>query len=479
MGRVEKTIFISYRRTNIPWALAIYQNLTTHGFDVFFDYESIASGDFEQIILGNIRARAHFLVILTPSALERCNEPGDWLRREIETALDEKRNIVPIFLEGFDFGSPSISKYLTGKLVKLKNYNGLNIPAGYFNEAMERIRSKFLNIALDAVLHPVSITVKKAVEQQQNAASDAINIQEKELNSQEWYERGIETPNLDEKVICYTEAIRLKPDFCWAYNNRGVAFYEKGEFDNAINDYSEAIQLQPDYANIYNNRGVARKKNGDIKGAITDYNEAIRVNPDLADAYINRSYAHEGIGDLDSAIKDYTEILRLDPQNPIHFRNRASVRQDNGDTDNAIADYTEAIRLKPDFAEAYNGRGIARKEKSDLNGALIDFTEAIWISPHDDAYYNNRGAIRSMQKDIDGAIKDFNEAIRLNPNNVMAYYNRASNCAYIRNYSAAVSDYQKFLDLDGGKQHQNQEEIEKRIKDLKRRAFIDKSEFKI
>src|SRR4051812_45333004 len=80
MERIEKTVFISYRRTNVPWALAVYQNLTNHGYDVFFDYTGIASGDFERIILGNIKASAHFLVLLTPSALERCSDPGDWLR---------------------------------------------------------------------------------------------------------------------------------------------------------------------------------------------------------------------------------------------------------------------------------------------------------------------------------------------------------------------------------------------------------------
>ena len=55
MARVEKTVFISYRRTNAPWALAIFQNLHNNGYDVFFDYEGIASGDFEGVILGNIR----------------------------------------------------------------------------------------------------------------------------------------------------------------------------------------------------------------------------------------------------------------------------------------------------------------------------------------------------------------------------------------------------------------------------------------
>src|SRR5271166_2223435 len=101
MERIEKTVFISYRRTNVPWALAIFQNLTQHGYDVFFDFSGIASGDFENVILENIHARAHFVVLLTPSALERCGDPEDWLRREIEAALESRRNIVPLMLEGF------------------------------------------------------------------------------------------------------------------------------------------------------------------------------------------------------------------------------------------------------------------------------------------------------------------------------------------------------------------------------------------
>ena len=128
MGRIEKTVFISYRRTNLPWALFIYQNLTMHGYDVFFDYQSIDSGNFEKVILENIKARAHFLVILTPSALERCKKPDDWLRREIETAMDEKRNIVPLMMEGFDFGSPLVKEALTGKLAVLSGINALSVP---------------------------------------------------------------------------------------------------------------------------------------------------------------------------------------------------------------------------------------------------------------------------------------------------------------------------------------------------------------
>jgi formylglycine-generating enzyme required for sulfatase activity len=174
MARIEKTVFISYRRTDVYTALAVYESLKNQGYDVFFDYRSIPSGDFEQIITSNIRARAHFLLILTPTALDGCNEPGDWLRREIEIAIDEKRNIVPLFFKGFRFGAPSVTEQLTGKLKNLNRYNGLNVHEDYFEEAMQRVRTQFLSRPLDTVLHPVSTEVQRVVQEEQNAADEAL-----------------------------------------------------------------------------------------------------------------------------------------------------------------------------------------------------------------------------------------------------------------------------------------------------------------
>ena len=174
MARIEKTVFISYRRKDISWALAVYQYLMSQKYDVFFDYTSLSGGDFEQIIISNIKARAHFILILTPTALDRCNQPGDWLRREIETAIDEKRNIIPLFFEGFNFGNPSVIEKLTGKLVAINHYNGLDVPAGYFLEAMERLCGRYLNLPLNSVLHPVNTQVRKKVDEERIAANNAL-----------------------------------------------------------------------------------------------------------------------------------------------------------------------------------------------------------------------------------------------------------------------------------------------------------------
>jgi hypothetical protein len=170
MKRVEKTVFISYRRHDEPWALAVFGDLTHHGYDVFVDYDGIASGNFETAILENIKARAHFLVLLTPNALERSGELRDWMRLEIEAALDSGRNIVPLMLEGFNFDAPSTQSQLVGTLDPLRRINGLPVPEGYFSEAMERLRNRFLNQRVDTELHHASESAQQVAKEQKDKA---------------------------------------------------------------------------------------------------------------------------------------------------------------------------------------------------------------------------------------------------------------------------------------------------------------------
>ena len=144
MDAPPPTVFLSYRRDVSSFiARSVFMDLRQHGYDVFMDVESIDSGQFETIILAQIAARAHFLVILTHGTLERCQAPDDWLRREIEYAIALRRNVVPILVNDFRFDD-NASTYLTGRLRELPRYNGLSLPQDYFDAAMERLRTRFL-----------------------------------------------------------------------------------------------------------------------------------------------------------------------------------------------------------------------------------------------------------------------------------------------------------------------------------------------
>ncbi|MGH8487718.1 MAG: toll/interleukin-1 receptor domain-containing protein, partial [Gammaproteobacteria bacterium] len=88
----------SYRRdaTGKAFARSIKQELKHHGYDVFLDVDCIDAGQWEEQILTQVPKRAHFLLLLTPGALDRCADEADWVRREFLLARERGRNIVPV-----------------------------------------------------------------------------------------------------------------------------------------------------------------------------------------------------------------------------------------------------------------------------------------------------------------------------------------------------------------------------------------------
>ncbi len=94
----DKTVFISYRRdaAGRGFARSLAEALTHRGYDVFLDVDSIDAGRWAEQIAAEVAARAHFLLLLTPGALDGCADEADWVRREYELAARHGRNVVPV-----------------------------------------------------------------------------------------------------------------------------------------------------------------------------------------------------------------------------------------------------------------------------------------------------------------------------------------------------------------------------------------------
>lgn len=100
-------VFISYRRDGGETTARIIRDaLRERGYRVFFDVESLRSGNFNDALLETIRQCKDFLLICSPHALDRCVNEGDWVRRELLCALENKKKVIPIMLQGFSFPKP-------------------------------------------------------------------------------------------------------------------------------------------------------------------------------------------------------------------------------------------------------------------------------------------------------------------------------------------------------------------------------------
>jgi hypothetical protein len=215
MSDEAKTVFISYRRGPSRYiARAIFENLRHHDYDPFLDVEDLDSGGWEEIIFNQIAARTHFVIILSIGTLERCNDPDDMLRREIEYAIETKRNIIPITVDDFRFDS--YNSYLVDNLEKLQSYNALPLHYEFFEESMIRLR-KWLLLSKTKPLpsiHPIPQIEEEKVEQIiENVINEGTPTPEQLKAEQLKVQAGTKRDGGDLRgaTVDYLKALRLNP----------------------------------------------------------------------------------------------------------------------------------------------------------------------------------------------------------------------------------------------------------------------------
>ena len=94
-------VFISYRRSDGTDKARILD--LAFGIDdcrTFLDFKSLGVGAFDKRLEDAVLDAPIFVMVLTPDYFARCNEEGDWVRKEIELALDNNKIIIPINYDG-------------------------------------------------------------------------------------------------------------------------------------------------------------------------------------------------------------------------------------------------------------------------------------------------------------------------------------------------------------------------------------------
>jgi Tfp pilus assembly protein PilF len=139
------------------------------------------------------------------------------------------------------------------------------------------------------------------------------------------------------------------------YHFVGIGMNKRGLNEEAMGCFSEALRLKPDYYETYFYMGETQREQGRVDEAVEYYRKALQ--PKLDDSIRYLVYNNLGAvlvkqGKLDEAIEQYKEAIRLRPDYPLVYNNLGTALLEQGKVDEAIVQYNEALRLKPDFAEA-------------------------------------------------------------------------------------------------------------------------------
>ena len=136
-------IFISYRREDgSDKAIIIRECLKRDGYSVFHDVDSLTRGDFEKKIKDAIASCKDFILIVSKKALEVCPDEKNWVVEELACAIENKKNIIPVFLPGID-GFPS---ELPPRIKYVTNLNGIPLPYKnqFFEDFYRKLKDDYL-----------------------------------------------------------------------------------------------------------------------------------------------------------------------------------------------------------------------------------------------------------------------------------------------------------------------------------------------
>lgn len=193
------------------------------------------------------------------------------------------------------------------------------------------------------------------------------------LYDQKRYEQAIEE---------YSRAIWNDSSLVRAYANRGLAYANMKQYNQALADCDKSISLRPN-PEAFSVRAGIHYDMGSMELAIADSNKAIELTRNLASPYLTRAISYWKLGNYAQAVVDSNKAIMLEPDSPRQasaYNIRGIAFLSDSKYEKAVADFSRAVELDPRYVEAYYNRGITYKAQGIKDRALADLNRFIGLT---------------------------------------------------------------------------------------------------
>jgi tetratricopeptide (TPR) repeat protein len=158
----------------------------------------------------------------------------------------------------------------------------------------------------------------------------------------------------DEAITAAKMAIELQPD-ARAYNNLGLAYSRKGEYDAAIESYNKGIEINANLVTLHTNLGDAYTLKKEFSEAAQAFNKAVELEPNNVGNILLLALSYYNIGRYDDALSAVNKTISLqvktakkETEAAISFGIRGAIYRAKGNSDEAMKDAEKAMSLDGD-----------------------------------------------------------------------------------------------------------------------------------
>jgi tetratricopeptide (TPR) repeat protein len=272
----QMQVFVSHSHMNNGFCAELVQALRRAGADVWYDDESLQTGQLGPIIERELRARPVFIVVLSPAALasrrveDETRWANDWMRRH------PSRILLPVLAEPLP-DADDIWPFLQD----FKRVEAPGITPFPQAEAVSR------------TLHALQLTLPGEAplptEPQPAESADDLIARGNALSAQ-----GKQT----EALPLFERAAQLDPSSFDAWVNVGCTLGELKRHEEALAAFERALALDPSNAAAWNNKGNALHdltRYTRYQEALVAYDRALAIGEN-AIRWNNKGAALRGLG---------------------------------------------------------------------------------------------------------------------------------------------------------------------------------------
>ncbi|WP_276964306.1 tetratricopeptide repeat protein [Bacteroides graminisolvens] len=241
-------------------------------------------------------------------------------------------------------------------------------------------------------------------------------------NGQSYYdlsEKGVscfEKDSLEQAENYFRQALKLDPTNAHnalLFSNLGMVQQKMNKHAEAVESYSYALNFAPIAVPILLNRGSAYMNIGQNDNAYLDYCQVLDVDKDNIEALLMRAYIYTQRKDFKAGRADYEKLLKIEPTNYTARLGLITLNQKDGKLNEALEGITMMITENPKDATLYIARADIECDLDKKDMALIDLDEALRLNDSASEAYLLRGQIFLSQKKKYLAKLSFDKAISL------------------------------------------------------------------
>lgn len=287
--------------------------------------------------------------------------------------------------------------------------------------------------------------------------------------------KALSENKFDEAIAAYTEAISHDEKNHVLYSNRSAAYAKAGRYQEALDDAEKTIELNPTWAKGYSRKGSALSGMQKYNLAYTAYTKGLEYDPQNASLLQGVQEAKDAVlqwvmnGKMDFETMETPTQEKQQPKSP-----PAKEKQSTPQPDDNLPENKRLARAEKEL-------GNAAYKKKDFDTALAHYTKAIEHDPTDITFYNNIAAVYFEQNDYKKCITECERGVEIGRENRADFKLIAKALSRIGNaykkmeqWKMAKTYFEKAMS-----EHRTPEiktvlsEIEKKIKEEERRAYID------